>query len=213
MDWLHFLYLTLHIDQDLGTLVLHYGTQVYLILSAVIFLEIGFLPLFFLPGDPLLFFAGAYCASGRLDLWVLLPALLLAAALGNLVNYGLGRLVGHRAFSGQFRWLDRSALLRTHAFYESKGGFTFLLAPFLAIIRTFAPFIGGVVEIRLRRFMVLTSLGSALWVITLLGAGYWFGNIPLVRDHMTGIILIGLGLVLGAVLLGAAWRAFQPPRP
>ena len=206
MDWLHGLSIILHLDDTLNQVVSQDGTAAYGLLFLAIALNFGVLPLFFLPGDALVFFTGAFCASGQFSPWIAAPLLFAAAMAGNLFNYATGRLVGHRAFSGQYRWLDRQSLEKAHAFYEKRGSYSFILAPFLAVIRTFAPFIGGAVGMTLRRFVIFTACGSALWVLLLMMAGYWFGNIPLVRDHMGQIVLILVALGAGAAALASIWR-------
>ncbi len=203
----------LHLDQHVNLLIAQHGDATYAVLFLIVFCEMGLLPLFFLPGDPLLFFCGTLCAAGALNIWVLLPLLLLAAALGSLLNYRIGQAVllklGPALFSQQYRWLDQQALQRAQRFYGQYGRITFLLSPFIAVVRTFAPFVGGVSSMGFSRFMASMLAGVALWVVSLLASGYFFGNIPLVRDHISSIVLLGLGLGLGSLLVSAVLRKLR----
>jgi membrane-associated protein len=200
------LQLLLHLNQFLGALIAQHGELAYVVLFAIVFSEIGLLPLFFLPGDPLLFFCGAFCATGALSLGLLLPLLFAAAVLGTLLSYGLGRALGERAHARNYRWLDREALDRAHAFYERYGRVTFLMSPFIAVVRTFAPFAAGVSGMTFSRFLPAVVAGAALWVGILVMGGYYFGNIPFVRDHVGGIVLLGLALGLLSLVLGSLLR-------
>ncbi|HEY4350771.1 MAG TPA: VTT domain-containing protein [Paraburkholderia sp.] len=206
MDLLHLLQIALHFDQHLPSLIAQYGTAVYAMLFAIVFVEIGFLPLFFLPGDPLIFICGAFAATGALDIRLVVPVLFAATVAGSIVCYLLGRALGEKVYSADYRWLDRHALRRAHAFYEARGGYTFLLSPFIAVVRTFAPFVAGVARMTLPRFTSFVVAGAALWIVSLVAAGYLFGNAPLVRDHMSSIVLLGVGLGVGSLLVGAVWR-------
>ncbi|MGO4327672.1 VTT domain-containing protein [Cupriavidus sp. 2TAF22] len=209
MDATQVLPLLLHFDQHLGSAIADYGTLVYGILFAIVFCEIGLLPLFFLPGDPLLFICGAFCASGALQLWVLLPLLLVAAAAGSLLNYAIGRAIGTRVLAGHHRWIHRDALRRTHDFYQRHGGLTLLMSPFVAVVRTFAPFVAGVSAMPAARFALAAGTGAVLWGVSLLVGGYLFGNVPLVRDHMSALVLLGLALGLGSLAVAGLWRAVR----
>lgn len=201
--------IVLHLNQFLGTLIAENGNMAYAILFLVVFCEIGLLPLFFLPGDPLLFFSGAFCAMGALNIWVLVPALFIAAVLGSALNYWIGRRVGKQVYTRNYRWLDRAALNRAHAFYEKYGSISFLMSPFIAVVRTFAPFVAGVSQMTTSKFLASMVGGAALWVVTLVVGGYYFGNIPLIRDHLSAIVLIGLALGLGSLAVSALFRAYQ----
>lgn len=198
--------LLLHFDQHLGGLILQHQVAIYALLFLVVFVEIGILPLFFLPGDPLLFVCGTFCAMGRLHLWVLLPLLWIAAVLGSLLGYGLGRMLGQRAYALDGRWLDRVALDRAHAYYERFGALTLLMSPFIAVVRTFAPFAGGVARMTFARFLAAMLGGTVLWVVTLVPGGYFFGNLPLLRDHLGALVLLGLAIGLVCVAGGALLR-------
>lgn len=170
------------------------------------FCEIAFLPLFFLPGDPLIFICGAFCATGAISLWIVMPLLFVATVAGSAVNFRIGRAIGQKVFTQDYRWLDQAALQRTHRFYEEHGGITFLLSPFIAVVRTFAPFVGGVSAMTCSRFLLFMTAGAAMWIVTLVPAGYFFGNVPVVRDHMSGIVLLGIGLGVGSLLASGLWR-------
>lgn len=209
---LDFLNMVLHIDQTLGIWVEQYGVWVYLVLFLIVFAETGLVVLPFLPGDSLLFIAGAFGATGHMDP-VLTAALLIVAAIsGNTVNYTIGRYIGPRVFSMNLRFLDRNALMRTHAFYEKHGGKTIVMSRFIPVIRTFAPFVAGVADMRLARFQLFNIGGALLWVISLVAAGYFFGNIPLVREHLNTIVLIGLGAAIVPVVIGALVRLLRVRR-
>ena len=185
--------LFLHIDRHLDVVIAQYGAWAYGLLFAIVFAETGLVVAPFLPGDSLLFIAGAYCATEHFNIWTLSIGLLIAAIAGNTVNYFIGRWLGKRVFSSQSRWIDQRALIKTQAFYEKHGGKTIILARFLPIIRTFAPFIAGVSAMNFSRFQFFNITGAALWVFGLVIAGYFFGNIPIIRQNLNVIVLIGIG--------------------
>ncbi|CAB3624687.1 VTT domain-containing protein [Achromobacter sp. SIMBA_011] len=209
---LEFFQMVLHIDQTLGVWVQQYGVWVYLVLFLIVFAETGLVVLPFLPGDSLLFIAGAFGATGSLDP-VLLGALLIVAAItGNSVNYAIGRYIGPRVFSMNLRFLDRGALMRTHAFYEKHGGKTIVMSRFIPVVRTFAPFVAGVADMPLSRFQLFNVLGALLWVVSLVAAGYFFGNIPLVKEHLNTIVLIGLAAAIVPVVGAALFKLLRARR-
>jgi membrane-associated protein len=181
--------LFLHLDQHLGELVRNYGVWTYAILTLVVFLETGVVITPFLPGDSLLFAAGAIAATGGLNVWILFALLASAAVVGDTLNYWIGNRIGHRAFSGNIRFLKREHLVRTHAFYERHGGKTIFLARFLPIIRTFAPFVAGIGEMSYPRFLAWNVGGGVVWVALFLFAGYGFGNVPVVKENFSLVIL------------------------
>jgi membrane-associated protein len=186
--------LILHLDRHLGDLVAEYEMWVYAILFLIIFCETGLVVTPFLPGDSLLFAVGALAAvdpSGTLrptPIWLLL---LVAAIIGNETNFRIGRAVGPRAFSGDFRWLKQEYLQRTQGFYERHGGKTIVISRFIPIIRTFAPFVAGVGMMQRQRFALYNFTGGFAWVTIFIWGGYLFGNVPLVRDNF-GIVTIAL---------------------
>lgn len=182
--------LVLHLDVHLMTLVQHYGVWVYGILFLIIFAETGLVFAPFLPGDSLLFVAGALCGLGALQLEWLMPCLMLAAFGGDNTNYWVGRLLGMKLFERfEGRLLKREYLDKTHDFYDKHGGKTIVIARFMPLIRTFAPFVAGVGLMRYRLFVMYSALGSVLWIASLTVTGYFFGNIPLVKNNLTLIIL------------------------
>ena len=199
----------LHIDQFLGASVAQYGEWIYLILFLIIFGETGLIVLPFLPGDSLLFIAGAFGASGLLDPVVLGALLIVAAILGNTVNYWVGRYIGPRVFTSNSRWLDRNALIKTHEFYERHGGKTIVLSRFLPVFRTFAPFVAGVGSMNAFRFQLFNVGGAILWVAGLMTLGYFFGNVPIIKEHLNVIVLIGVGAAAVPVLIGGLWKLFK----
>ena len=209
MDWIQLLQIGLHFDQHLGSAISQYGTTIYVMLFAIVFCEAGFIPLFFLPGDPLLFICGAFCASGAINIWILVPLLFIATVAGSIVNYWIGSAIGHKVFTKDYRWLDKAALHKTQVFYEDHGGITFLLSPFVAVVRTFAPFVAGVAEMTYTRFLLFVVAGAALWVVTLVVGGYFFGNVPVFRDHISSIVLLGVGVGVGSLVLSGVWRFFN----
>ncbi|MBI3148710.1 MAG: VTT domain-containing protein [Betaproteobacteria bacterium] len=195
-----------HFDQHLGSLLAAYGAWVYALIFTLIFLELGVLPLFFLPGNPFVFVCGAFCAQGVLNLGAVGAALWLAMVTGSLLNYVTGRALANGLDHWHWRWPDRAMLARTHDFYEAHGGLTFVFSPYLAVIRTCAPFVGGVAQMSPLRFLLCVSLGAVLWVVPLLAAGYVFGNLPGVQAHFAALVWGGIALGLGALGLAAAWR-------
>ncbi|HEY4297241.1 MAG TPA: VTT domain-containing protein [Paraburkholderia sp.] len=206
MDLLNLLQIALHLDQHLNALILQFGTGIYALLFVVVFVEYGFLPLFFLPGDPLIFICGALAATGALNAWIVAPVLFVATVGGSIVGYALGRAFGEKVYTANYRWLNQHALRKAHAFSEARGGLTFLLSPFIAVVRTFAPFVAGVSRMTFSRYVWLVSVGAAIWVVSLMAAGFLFGNVPVVREHMSSIVLLGI-LLGGAMLLGGTlWR-------
>lgn len=205
----HFVDLFLHLDVHLSELIATYGTWTYGILFGIIFCETGLVVTPFLPGDSLLFAAGTFAGMGSLNPGFLFLLLFSASVLGDSTNYWVGRFIGTRAFSGNLRFLKQEHLNKTRAFYDRHGRKTVILARFLPIIRTFAPFVAGVGEMPYTRFLSFSLLGSAAWVGLFVGAGYFFGNIPVVRSHFSivvmGIIAVSLLPLLFEALKG--WRA------
>ena len=206
MDFVQLLEMLVHVDKTLGTLINQYGTLVYAVLFAIIFSETGLVVLFFFPGDTLLFIAGAFCATGQMHLGFLLMLLITAAVTGNTLNYWIGEAIGHRVFTHDYRWINKDALRRTHTFFERHGGKTIILARFVPVVRTFAPFVAGVSDMTHARFQLYNITGAVLWVVGLVTAGYFFGNIPMVRDHLTAIVLGGVAVAVVPLALGGVWK-------
>jgi membrane-associated protein len=199
----------LHLDEHLNQIVTTYGVWTHLILFAIVFAETGLVVTPFLPGDSLLFAAGALAALGSLDLWLLVVLLIGAAILGDSVNYWVGAWIGPRAFSGNVRFLRKDYLERTRAFYEKHGGKTIILARFVPIIRTFAPFVAGVGAMSYPRFIVYNIIGAVLWVGLFVPLGYYFGNMPTVKNNFSLVIfaIIGISVMPIAVEMFRARRS------
>lgn len=191
-----FIDIVLHLDTYLLALTQQYGLWIYAILFLIIYCETGLVVTPFLPGDSLLFVAGALCGLGALQIEWLVPLLILAAFSGDNTNYWIGRLIGVRLLKRTNGLIKREHIDKTHAFYEKHGGKTVLFARFLPIVRTFAPFVAGIGLMNYRLFMLFSALGSLIWIGSLTVAGYFFGNIPIIKDNLTlmivGIIVISL---------------------
>lgn len=189
----------LHIDKYLSTLIANVGVWTYVILFGIIFLETGFVITPFLPGDSLLFAAGAFAGKGDLNIWVLLISLSIAAILGDTVNYWIGHFIGPRAFSGNIRFLKKEYLDRTHDFFEKHGGKTIILARFIPIIRTFAPFVAGAASMTYGKFITYNVVGGIAWVSIFTLGGYFFGSLPFVQQNFTLVIV---AIIIISVLPG-----------
>lgn len=198
MEWIQFFIdLILHLDEHLAEIIQNYGTWTYLLLLGVIFMETGFVVTPFLPGDSLLFAAGTFASPALaidggappLNVFVLWGLLCFAAILGDTVNYWIGHYIGPRAFSGEVRFLKQEYLDRTREFYEKHGGKTIVLARFVPIIRTFAPFVAGVGVMNYPRFLAYNVLGGFAWVTLFTFGGYFFGNLPFVKENFTFVVL------------------------
>lgn len=209
MDFMQFFDMILHVDKSLGVVIDQYGTMAYAVLSAIVFAETGLVVFPFLPGDTLLFIGGAFCASGQMNIWLLMSLLIIAAVAGNTVNYWIGSAIGHKVFTHDYKWLDKAALQKTHAFYENHGGKTIILARFVPIVRTFAPFVAGVSDMRFAKFQLYNITGALLWVVGLVGSGYFFGNIPVIRNHLNTIVLIGVAAAVVPLAIGGLWKFYR----
>jgi membrane-associated protein len=213
-----FLDIVLHLDKHLALLVAEYGVWIYAILFLIIFCETGLVVTPFLPGDSLLFVAGALAAEGvgggGIDIRMLIAVLLTAAVLGDNVNYWIGRWVGDHVlrWGEGSRFFNRAAYDKTHAFYERYGPLTMMMARFVPLVRTFAPFVAGVARMTYPRYFAFDFLGAVLWVFSLTLAGYWFGNLPVVKNNLSLVIV---GIVAVSVLpMAIGWlRARLAPRP
>jgi membrane-associated protein len=206
MDIITFLLdFVLHVDRHLNDFVQAYGGWVYALLFLIIFVETGVVVMPFLPGDSLLFVVGTLCGAGLMNLPLSMVLLTLAAVAGNQCNYTIGRKVGPRVFGWEHsRWFNKRAFDQAHAFYEEHGGITIVLARFMPFVRTFAPFVAGVAQMTRSRFTFYDVTGGAGWVCSLTLAGYLFGNIPFVKEHLSEIIwamiiIPGLVILAGAV--------------
>ncbi len=198
--------LVLHIDVHLTEFVQNYGAWVYALLFVIIFVETGVVVMPFLPGDSLLFVVGALCGVGLMSLPLSMGLLVAAAVLGNQSNYTIGRVVGPRVFKWeQSRLFNKRAFDQAHTFYEKHGGVTLIVGRFMPFVRTFAPFVAGVAMMTRSKFTVFDVTGGLLWVCSLITAGYAFGNVPFVKEHLSQIIWAMI-IIPGLVLLFGAWR-------
>lgn len=188
--------LFLHLDRHLSEVIQHYGTWTYLILFTIVFCETGLVITPFLPGDSLLFAAGTFAGFGDLDVTVLFLVLVSASILGDSSNYWVGRFLGQKAFSGSLRFVKQEHLLKTQEFYDRHGRKTIILARFLPILRTFAPFVAGVGRMPYPRFLTVSVAGSILWVGLFVMAGYFFGNLRVVRENFTLVVMAIIALSL-----------------
>lgn len=194
---LQFFDIVLHLDKHLAIMVEQYGVWIYAILFLIIFCETGLVVTPFLPGDSLLFVAGALAATGGMDIAVLSTSLFVAAVLGDNLNYWIGRWVGPRVFAWEgSRLFNRKAFDSTHAYFETHGGKTIIIARFMPIARTFAPFVAGVAKMTYARFLPLDILGGAIWIFSLTLAGYWFGNLAWVKANLSLVIIGIIGVSL-----------------
>lgn len=195
-----FIDVVLNLDVHLQALVASYGHWIYLILFLIVFCETGLVVTPFLPGDSLLFVAGAIAAAGGMNVHLMVVLLIIAAILGDAVNYAFGRYVGPRVFSQQqSRWLNPKHLQRAHAFYERHGGKTIIIARFVPIVRTYAPFVAGAASMTYSKFAFYNVTGAILWVVSLGYAGYFFGNLPVIKDNLSLVIL---GIIILSIMPG-----------
>jgi membrane-associated protein len=196
MDLLaQFIDIVLHLDKHLIFMVQEYGLWIYAILFLIVFGETGFVVLPFLPGDSLLFVAGAVAAIGGMDLSVLMVVLIVAAVLGNTVNYTIGRVFGERIVAaGRIPFIKPSAIMATQLFYEKHGGKAVVLSRFMPLFRTFVPFVAGMAKMSYTRFSVFNFAGATIWVISLCVAGYLFGNVPVIKNNLS-LLIVGIVIV------------------
>ena len=204
----------IHIDQHLLQLVQNYGVWVYALLFLILFVETGVVVFPFLPGDSLLFLAGALSADGLMNAWVLTFLLIFAAVLGNTVNYWIGSKIGHKAYEIDTPWFSHEHLRKTHDFYEKHGGKALVMARFLPVIRTFVPFVAGISEMSFGKFQKWNILGAVLWVVLFVWGGYFFGQFEFtlfgyriaIKEHLSTIALIGFAAAFVPVVAGVVWR-------
>ena len=199
----------LHVDRHLKEFVDAYGGWVYALLFLIVFVETGLVVMPFLPGDSLLFVVGTLCGAGLMNYPLAMALLLVAAIVGDQVNYSIGRYFGPRVFQWEnSRWFNRRAFDQAHAFYERYGGITLVLARFMPFVRTFVPFVAGVAEMSRGKFSFYNITGALLWVVGLVTAGYLFGNVPWVQTHLSKIIWAMI-IIPGLIAIFGAWKARQ----
>jgi len=207
MDLLkQFLDVFLHLDRHLAEVTRDYGTFTNVILFAIVFCETGLVVTPFLPGDSLLFTAGALASLGNLNVWVLFLLLSMAAVLGDTANYWIGKKIGPRAFDGTVRFLKQEHLRKTETFYEKHGKKTIILARFVPIVRTFAPFVAGIGSMTYGTFIAYNVIGGVAWVAICVFSGYFFGNIPIVKKNFSIVVLAIIGISM-IPLLWEGWKA------
>ncbi len=193
--------LFLHLDEYLSQIISQYGVWTYGILFGVIFMETGFVVTPFLPGDSLLFAAGTFAALGSLNIWLVAGLLMVAAVLGDTVNYSIGHYLGERAYN--IKWIKKEYFDKTHAFFEKHGGKSIFLARFVPIVRTFVPFVAGIGKMSYGYFITYNLVGGVVWVAVFTFLGYFFGNIPFVRANFEFVII---AIILISVLpMGYEW--------
>jgi len=183
----------------------------YVVLFSIFFAETGLVFMTFLPGDSLLFVAGAVSALPQaqaqgLNVYLLMLIITIGAILGNTLNYAIGSWLGHKVYDGSIKWIDKAALDKTHRFYEKYGGITVMLSRFVPIVRSFAPLVAGASGMDYKKFQLYNVLGAVIWVVSLVYGGYLFGNVPVIRDNLGIILLVGIGAVLGPLVLATLYR-------
>ncbi|HZK85515.1 MAG TPA: DedA family protein [Desulfosporosinus sp.] len=199
--------LFLHLDKNMGAVIQSYGMWTYLILFAIVFAETGFVVTPFLPGDSLLFVAGAFAASGSLSLPVVVMILCAAAIIGDTLNYQIGHFIGPSVFKkDNVRFLNKEHLIQTQQFYLKHGGKTVIIARFIPVIRTFAPFVAGIGTMSYWRFLAYNVIGGLAWVVTIVFGGYFFGNLPIVRNNFTLVIFAIIFISILPGIIGFARR-------
>ena len=196
--------LFLHLDEYLATIISNYGTWTYGILFAVIFVETGLVVMPFLPGDSLLFAAGTFAALGSLNIWLVVGLMMVAAVLGDAVNYSIGHYLGERAY--KIKWIKKEHLDKTHAFFEKHGGKAIFLARFVPIVRTFAPFVAGIGKMSYAYFATYNVVGGVTWVLTFSLLGYFFGNLEFVQKNFE-LVIIAIILISVLPMVIEWWKA------
>lgn len=194
-------------DQFLVTLATEYGWLVYLAMFLIFFGETGIVVLAFLPGDSLLFVSGTVAAAGTMSPWGLMLAVILGACAGNTLGFHTGKWFGNKIYDGSISWIDAEKLHKTQIFYEKHGGKTIVLARFVPIVRAFAPLVAGAARMSMARFELYSGLGAILWAVSLIGVGYLFGNIPIVKNNLSMILLLGVvAAAMGPVVVAVGWK-------
>jgi len=213
MQSVHWADLFLSMDRFLVELAQHYGPFVYVALGLIYLMQTGLVFMAFLPGDSLLFVAGAVAASGQYRLDLLMFSLILGTVIGNLLNFWLGSWLGRKIFDGNVRWINQESLSKTMSFFDRHGGKTVVVALFLPLLRSFAPLVAGAMGMRRNKFELYSVIGACAWIGLFTGGGYLFGKVPLVRDHLGIVLILGLLAALVGPLLGAAlWRLLRSRR-
>src|SRR5215203_2646144 len=214
MEGINWLDLFTATDRFLSAIVERNVMLVYIVLFSIFFSETGLVFMAFLPGDSLLFVAGAVAAlpateDKGLNVHLLVLIISTAAVLGNTLNYFIGAWLGKKVYDGTIGWIDQDALMKTHAFFERHGGKTVMISRFVPVVRSFAPLVAGASAMDFRKFQFFNVLGAAVWVVSLVYGGYLFGNIPLIRDNLGVILVVGIGAVLGPLVLAALLRLLR----
>lgn len=205
MDFITFLFdLFLHLDEQLQLIITQYGAWTYGILFAVIFIETGLVVTPFLPGDSLLFAAGTFATLGSLNVWFIIGLLIVAAVLGDAVNYSIGHYLGGRAY--KIKWIKKEYLEKTHQFFEKHGGKAIFLARFVPIVRTFAPFVAGIGKMSYGYFASYNIIGGAAWVLIFTLLGYFFGNLEFVKKNFE-LVIIAIILISIVPMVLEWWKA------
>lgn len=194
-------------DHFLVTLATEYGWIVYLAMFLIFFAETGIVVMAFLPGDSLLFVSGTVAAAGTMSPWGLMLAVILGACVGNTLGFHTGRWLGNKIYDGSIRWINADKLHKTQIFYEKHGGKTIVLARFVPIVRAFAPLVAGAARMSMTRFELYSALGAVIWAVSLIGVGYLFGNIPIVKNNLSMILLLGvIAAGMGPVVVALGWK-------
>lgn len=197
------------VDRFLLAVAHEHGALAYGLLFLIVFAETGLVFMAFLPGDSLLFVAGAISASGALQALPLGATIAIAATVGNALNFSIGWWLGHKVYDGSIGWINRASLDHTHAFFERHGGKTLVAARFVPVVRSFAPLVAGASGMSSRRFHIFSVAGAVLWSVLLVGGGYLFGNVAVIRDHLGLVLLVGLAGAFGPLLLIGLARLIQ----
>jgi membrane-associated protein len=210
MSQVHWADLFGSMDRFLVSFAHQYGPFVYLALALIYLMQTGVVFMAFLPGDSLLFVAGAVAAGGQFRLDLLIASLVIGAVLGNVLNFWLGVWLGRKVFDGRLGWIDPASIAKARVFFERHGGKTVMLALFVPLLRSFAPMVAGAMSMTPAKFNLYSVIGGLAWVGLFTGAGYFFGHIPLVRDHLGAVLILGIVAALAGPFLAAAlWRLFD----
>ncbi len=192
----------MHLDKYLSVIISTYGAWTYALIFMIVFLETGLVVTPFLPGDSIIFASGAFAAIGSMNLFTLYILFIAAAILGDTANYSIGRKIGTKAFEKDYKYLNKDYLNRAHSFYEKHGAITIVIARFIPIIRTFAPFVAGIGEMHYTKFISYNMVGGIMWVSVFLFGGYYFGNLPFIRDHFSYVLMAIIFISLIPAVVG-----------